>query len=99
MAADGSDEDVLDDQKSAVGTVTDTLTGTMTTVNADGTRTTVTFNDNLTDSSDAHGENGDTEVTPAAGVTTDTPIHTIDGTGTSAGTSTRRSSSRTPPGA
>jgi hypothetical protein len=81
LAADGSDEDVLDDQKSAVGTVTDTLTGTMTTVNADETRTTVTFNDSLTDSSDAHGENGVTEETPAAGVTTDTPIHTIDGTG------------------
>jgi hypothetical protein len=75
-----SDEDVLDDQKSATGIVADTLTGTMTTINADGTRTTVTFNDNLTDSSDAHSDDGDTQNTTVAGVTTDTPIHTIDGT-------------------
>jgi hypothetical protein len=81
LAADGSDVDALDDAKSATGTVTDTLTGTMITINADGTRTTVTFNDTLADSSDAHSDDGDTANTTAAGVTTDTPVHTIDGTG------------------
>jgi hypothetical protein len=80
LAADGSDEDVADERKTADGTVTESLTGTITTINADGTKSTVTYNDTMTDGSDAHSDDGDTENTTAAGTTTDTPIHTIAGT-------------------